>query len=130
VEPDNIDGFSNDSDFALTADDQLAFNRLIANEAHLRGLSVALKNDLDQILQLVEYYDFSVNEQCHEFSECTLLTPFITAGKPVLNAEYQDKFMNNAASARDQMCVDSIALKLSTLILPLKLNDTFRFSCL
>ena len=124
-----MDGFANDSGFTLTADDQLAFNRLMANEAHLRDLSVALKNDLDQIPQLVEYYDFSVNEQCHEFNECAVLTPFITAGKPVLNAEYQDKFVSNKA-ARDQMCVDSIALKLSSLVLPLDLNDAFRISCL
>ncbi len=130
VEPDNMDGYTNNSGFALSADDQLVFNRLIANEAHNRNLSVALKNDLDQIPQLVAYYDFSVNEQCHEFDECALLTPFIDAGKAVLNAEYRDDFVNNTLSARDQMCVDSISLNLSSLVLPLDLDDAFRFSCL
>ncbi len=43
VEPDNMDGYANDSGFPLTAEDQLTFNRFIANEAHRRGLAVGLK---------------------------------------------------------------------------------------
>ncbi|MBE9138244.1 endo alpha-1,4 polygalactosaminidase [Nodosilinea sp. LEGE 07088] len=58
VEPDNMDGYTNNSGFNLTAKDQLAFNKFIANEAHKRELSVGLKNDLDQIIELVDYYDF------------------------------------------------------------------------
>lgn len=53
VEPDNMDGYRNTSGFPLTAEDQLAYNRLIAKLAHDRGLAVGLKNDLDQIPQLV-----------------------------------------------------------------------------
>ncbi len=34
VEPDNVDGFANNSGFDLSATDQLAFNRRIANAAH------------------------------------------------------------------------------------------------
>ncbi len=128
VEPDNVDGYANDSGFPLTAADQLAFNRFIANEAHKRNLSVGLKNDLDQIGELVEYFDFAVNEQCHEFDECDRLQPFIDAGKPVFNAEYADQLVNQPAS-RDQMCAESIDQDLRTLVLPLDLDDSFRFSC-
>lgn len=128
VEPDNVDGFVNDSGFPLTAEDQLAFNRFIANEAHQRGLCVGLKNDLDQIPELVEYFDFSVNEQCHEFDECELLAPFVSAGKPVFNTEYDARFVNSA-SERDAMCEDARELNLRTLVLPIDLDDAFRFSC-
>lgn len=129
VEPDNMDRYQdNKSGFPLTADDQLAFNRLIANAAHQRGLGVALKNDLEQIPLLVDYYDFSVNEQCHEFDECGELQPFIDAGKPVLNAEYADSFVADAAQ-RSQMCDDALSLSLRTLVLPIDLDDGFRFSC-
>lgn len=128
VEPDNVDGYANRSGFPLSAADQLAFNRFIANEAHRRGLSVGLKNDLDQIPQLVEYFDFAVNEQCHEFRECDALTLFVAAGKPVFNAEYQSRLANNAG-AREAVCADSRALNIRTLILPLALDDAFRFSC-
>jgi hypothetical protein len=128
VEPDNVDGFANDSGFDMTAGDQLAFNRFVANAAHERGLSVGLKNDLDQISQLVAYFDFAVNEQCHQFDECDALQPFIDAGKPVFNAEYQSRFVTSAA-ARDALCADATARSFRTLILPLDLDDSFRFSC-
>ncbi len=88
VDPDNVDGYTNVTGFPLTADDQLAYNAAIANAAHARGLTVALKNDLDQIPQLVSYFDWALNEQCFAYNECGLLTPFRTAGKAVMNIEY------------------------------------------
>jgi len=128
VEPDNMDGYQNNSGFDLSADDQLAFNRFIANTAHEYGLSVGLKNDLDQIEELVDYFDFAVNEQCFEYNECDLLLPFIDAGKPVLNAEYHENFLNEVN--RVALCNDANALQFSTLVLPLNLDDEFRYSCL
>ena len=83
VEPDNMDGYTNNTGFSLSADDQLAYNKFIANEARKRGLSVGLKNDLDQIIELEPYYDFSVNEQCHEYNECDKMQPFIDATQPL-----------------------------------------------
>lgn len=128
VEPDNVTGFNNDTGFNLTAADQLNFNRFLADEAHARGLGVGLKNDLEQIPDLVADFDFAVNEQCHEFDECEVYAPFITAGKPVFSAEYADEFVTDAA-ARDAMCDRARALGLQTLVLPLDLDDSLRFSC-
>lgn len=128
VEPDNVDGYANNSGFPLTAADQLAFNRFIANAAHERTLAVGLKNDLDQITELVAYFDFAVNEQCHEYNECDVLEPFIDAGKPVFSAEYANVYVN-LPLIRNQMCADSLALGLRTLVLPVDLDDSFRFSC-
>ncbi|MCP4446447.1 MAG: endo alpha-1,4 polygalactosaminidase [Myxococcales bacterium] len=125
VEPDNVDGYQNDSGFALSAQDQLVFNAQIANEAHLLGLSVGLKNDLDQIPELVGYFDFSVNEHCHEYDECETLLPFVNANKPVWNAEYKQSFVEDP----DPICEASLQLGLRTLILPLDLDDSFRISC-
>jgi hypothetical protein len=88
VEPDNVDAYDNKSGFDLTAEDQLRFNRRIASLAHDRGLSVALKNDLDQASVLEPWFDFAVNEQCVEFDECEKLLPFVRAGKAVLHVEY------------------------------------------
>jgi hypothetical protein len=128
VDPDNMDGYANSSGFDLSAADQLAFNRFIAGEAHERGLSVGLKNDLDQVIQLVDYFDFSVNEQCHEFDECGLLAPFINRGKPVLNVEYQEDLITNNAKRRS-LCDAAAEEDFSTLILPVQLDDAFRYSC-
>lgn len=125
VEPDNMDAYDNDSGFSLTANDQLAYNRFIANQAHTRNLSVGLKNDLNQIDQLLEYYDFAVNEQCFEYDECNTLKPFIDNNKPVLNAEYKETYKLNSSL----ICDDANQLEFSSLILPLNLDDEFRIAC-
>jgi hypothetical protein len=88
VEPDNVDGYQNRTGFELTYDDQLAFNRFLAVEAHARGLAIGLKNDLDQVRDLVGDFDFAVNEECYQWNECHLLSPFVDAGKAVFGAEY------------------------------------------
>ena len=129
VEPDNMDGYTNSTGFALSSDDQLAYNKFIANEARKRGLSVGLKNDLDQIIELEPYYDFSVNEQCHAFSECNKMTPFIDKNKPVFNAEYKQEYVDNNNNERDNMCAETNILSFQTLVLPLNLDDSFRYSC-
>jgi len=88
VEPDNVDGYSNDTGFPLTAQDQLTYNRWLAAAAHARGLSVGLKNDLDQIGALVDGFDWALDEQCWEYSECGLLGPFVARGRAVFGVEY------------------------------------------
>jgi len=62
VEPDNVDGYTNDTGFNLTSNDQIQYNKFLANEAHQRGLSIGLKNNLDQIEVLEPFFDFAVNE--------------------------------------------------------------------
>lgn len=128
VEPDNMDGFTNRTGFRLSADDQLGFNRRLANEAHLRELTVALKNDGDQAGALVDYFDLSVNEQCHEFAECGQLEPFTAADKPIFNAEYPGS-ESAANSKRESVCERAAAANTRTLMLPLDLDDAFRVSC-
>ena len=89
VEPDNVDTYTHESGFRLTYDDQLAYNRWLAEAAHARGLSIGLKNDLEQIPELLEHFDWALNEQCFEYDECELLLPFIEAGKAVFGVEYE-----------------------------------------
>ena len=88
IEVDNIDGYANRTGFDLTAQDQLAFNRFLAGAAHSRGLSIGLKNDLDQVEQLEPDFDWALNEECAAFDECEALVPFIEAGKAVFHVEY------------------------------------------
>ncbi len=88
VDPDNVDGYTHDTGFPLTAQDQIRYNRAIAELAHELGLSVALKNDLDQIDDLLPYFDWMTNEQCFEWNECDAVRKFIQSGKAVVNIEY------------------------------------------
>jgi len=93
VEPDNIDGYTNETGFPLTSADQLRFNRWIAGEAHRRGLSVGLKNDSDQVADLLSSFDWALTEDCFAQGWCAEDSPFIQAGKSVFAAEYTDTGM-------------------------------------
>ena len=103
IEPDNVDGFLNNTGFPLTYEDQLRYNVWLANAAHERGLSIGLKNDMDQIPDLLPYFDWALNEQCFEYNECETLLPFIEVGKPVFHVEYEldlIEFCNGAKALR------------------------------
>lgn len=89
VEPDNVEAYANRRGFALSGGDQLAFNRFLAAAAHARGLSVGLKNDLDQATALEPHFDWALDEQCFQYHECDALRPFARAGKAILIAEYE-----------------------------------------
>lgn len=88
IEPDNIDGYENDTGFAISAQDQLTYDEWVAREAHSLDLAVLQKNDPDQAKALEPYFDGVLDEQCNEYSECSAFQPYLGAGKPVLNAEY------------------------------------------
>ena len=127
VEPDNIDGYTNNSGFSLIYQDQIDFNKFLADEVHKKGMFIALKNDLNQVDDLVEYFDLQVNEQCFEYDECDKLKPFIDADKPVFNAEYNSKYLDSYEMTK--LCNKADKLDFKTLVLPLNLDNSFRHSC-
>ncbi len=120
VDPDNVDGYVNDTGFPLSTTDQLRFNTFIAAQAHLRGLSVGLKNDLDQITTLLPYFDWALNEQCFQYQECDLLRPFVAAKKAVFEVEY--------SLAPAAFCPQANALGFNAMLKHLTL-DAFRVPC-
>jgi hypothetical protein len=89
VEPDNLAGFENRTGFDLTAGEQLRFNRWVAARVHALGMEVALKNDPRQVRALVGRFDLAIVEQCFQYDECDSYEPFVRAGKPVFEAEYE-----------------------------------------
>ena len=120
VEPENMDGYQNDTGFAITYKDQIYYNLWIATEAHKRALSVALKNDVEQVKDLVDDFDFAVNEQCFEYEECDYLLPFIEQGKAVLGVEYD--------LSTSEFCSEANAMNFSWLKMEYDL-DGGRTSC-
>jgi endo-alpha-1,4-polygalactosaminidase (GH114 family) len=112
IEPDEIDGWENDSGFPLTYNDQLSYNRAIANMAHSLGISILLKGDIIQAHDLVTSFDATLNEECYRYQECTNpynpvtdtevpgLQVFSAANKPVWIAEY-------TSTATSRMCADA-----------------------
>jgi len=84
IEPDNLDAWTNISNVA------------IGQLAHALPLSIGLKNvmtDLDpsQYASFLAVFDWALNEQCYEYSECGVYTAsgsFLPAGKAVFDVEY------------------------------------------
>jgi hypothetical protein len=121
VELDLVDGYRHRTGFSLTARDQLRYNAALANAAHARGMSVALKNDLGQIDALLPYFDYAVNEQCHQYRECAKLRPFVAAGKAVFGVEY--------ALAPSAFCSQSNAANFNFLAKDVDLRAYPRIAC-
>jgi hypothetical protein len=113
VEPDNVDGYANPNGVGLNATEQLEYNRFLADEAHKRGLSVGLKNDLEQAADLVAWFDWALNEECAAYDECSVLSAFTGASKAAFHVEYVDDFADAPALA-DQVC--GVGPDLDTLI--------------
>jgi hypothetical protein len=88
VEPDNMDGYENSTGFSITAAQQLTYDEWIANEVHSLGMAVFEKNDPDQASTLQPYFDGVIDEQCNQYAACSAYNSYLSAGKPVLNAEY------------------------------------------
>jgi hypothetical protein len=114
VEPDNMDGFTNDTGFPLTYQDQLDYNIWLAQEAHARGLSIGLKNDGEQAGDLLPYFDWALTEDCFAQEWCDAVAPFVTAGKAVFAAEYTDEL--RVAQFLDQVCPQATALGFSVIL--------------
>jgi len=121
LEPDNVDGYENDSGFPITAADQLNFNEFIATEAHARGLSVGLKNDVDQSKDLEPYFDWALDEQCKQYSECDTLSNFISAGKAVFECEY--------SGSASSVCPYMVGIQFSSLIKGEDLTASIKAEC-
>jgi hypothetical protein len=111
VEPDNVDGFANQSGFPLTAKDQLAFNRWVAAQCHQRGLSVGLKNDVDQLAQLQPAFDWALNEESYKYHEYSGYSVFLKSHKAVFEVEYTAA--TPQAAAMNALHINSLSLDLN-----------------
>ena len=64
---------------------QRFFNKKVLTiEAHSRGLSIGLTDDVEQIAALHSHFDWALNEECHTNDggrECMLYQPFLDEGK-------------------------------------------------
>ncbi|MEH1169885.1 endo alpha-1,4 polygalactosaminidase [Micromonospora sp. CPCC 205539] len=96
----DADGYAQRSGFPLAFDDQLLFNRRLAELARSLDLSPGLVNDVPQLAALAPDFDFAVNEECVRLRQCAKLLPFADAGKPVFHVEY--------SGSTDGFCVTTV----------------------
>eukprot|EP00554_Chaetoceros_debilis_P002574 CAMPEP_0194095822 /NCGR_PEP_ID=MMETSP0149-20130528/57026_1 /TAXON_ID=122233 /ORGANISM="Chaetoceros debilis, Strain MM31A-1" /LENGTH=480 /DNA_ID=CAMNT_0038781781 /DNA_START=129 /DNA_END=1571 /DNA_ORIENTATION=- len=105
VDPDNVDGFDNDTGFSILKWQTKDYIQFLASQAHERGLLIGLKNSAEIATQVEQYFDFAVVEECWEYNECCQYISFGTQMKPVFAIEYRSvkqklcaKFENNGFS--------------------------------
>lgn len=107
IDPDNVDGYQNDNGLGLTSDDSIDFMQFLSDEAGKYNMSIGLKNAGDIIEDVIDFIDFSVNEQCIQFSECETFAAFIEADKPVFNIEYPADAPDVSTRIADEICSHS-----------------------
>lgn len=110
VDPDNVDGFTNETGFDISVDDQRAFNRWLAEAAHRRGLAIGLKNAAEFVPDLVEVFDFAVIESCAAQHACAAFVPFTEQKKAVFQIEYRNQTRDWATVCREAAARGFIAI--------------------
>lgn len=106
IDPDNTDGWSQQTGFPITKAHQVTYQRALADAAHARGLAVGLKNNVEQLSAMASFVDFAVNEECNEYSECGAYTSFLASGKPVYNIEYRNTCPTNLPAGMSSFISD------------------------
>jgi hypothetical protein len=101
VDPDNVDGFSNETGFDISGEQQLAFDRWLSTAAHTRGLAIGLKNAVELVGDLLPDFDFAVVESCAANQACDGFSGFPAQGKPVFQIEYRDDTKDWGAVCKD-----------------------------
>ncbi len=92
IEFDDVDAYQSHSGLSITPAAQLKYNAALANLAHRAGLSVGLKNDRAQAAALQPYFDFGIEEECWQYSECAPVQAWPSQyGKAVFDVEYESE---------------------------------------
>lgn len=108
VEPDIDDSYTDATGFSITEAQNIAYDETLGNYAHSLGLAWGQKNgDNDpQFSEALEpTADFLLDEECNYYSTCGIVaTPYVKAGKLVLNVEYTDDWGPNTAADLAKFC--------------------------
>jgi len=91
IEPDNINGYQNNTGFNLTEEDTKIYSRWLIEEAHSRGLSIGQKNAEELIPEMVDEFDWLLTEDAYVEDFYQQLNPYISANKAVFFVEYTDR---------------------------------------
>jgi hypothetical protein len=104
VDPDNVDGYGNNTGFSIQKKDSINYLKSLTDEAHRLGLAIGLKNAPEIVSSLASYMDWSVVEECQVYKECSSYSAFVKNNKAVFRIEYK-KFNSSWCSTakKDKM---------------------------
>lgn len=89
IEPDNINGYQNETGFNLTQNDAKIYCEWLIEQAHSRGLSIGQKNAEELVPELVDSFDWMLAESAYKYDFFEDLIPYVEAGKAVFMVEYR-----------------------------------------
>ena len=136
IEPDDLDGYTNRGDTGVTGGgwhlsraDSAGFERWLAHDAHAHGLAIFQKNDAANAAANVANFDGMIIEECNSYRDpCSGsggdATPYLKAGKPVLNAEYTE---DGEMSAK--FCSSDVAAGITGALFNVDLNGKTYIPC-
>ena len=122
IEPDNINGYQNNTGFNLTEEDAKTYSRFLIEEAHSRGLSIGQKNAEELIPEMVDEFDWLLTEDAYVEGFYQQLSPYITANKAVFFVEYTDR--TNEDEFQSTICLVANARNYSAVLKDRDLTDT------
>jgi endo-alpha-1,4-polygalactosaminidase (GH114 family) len=90
IEPDNMDGYTNTTGFALSIDDAKKYADYLITLAHSNGLGIGQKNVPDLTPDYAAKFDWALTEDAFNQGWQNDVKTYITLKKPVFAVEYTD----------------------------------------
>jgi len=113
VEPDIDDSYTDATGFKITEGMNISYDKMLGAYAHSLGLAWGQKNgdnDSQFSASLEPVTDFLLDEECNFYQTCGVVTsPYVKAGKLVLDAEYTDDWGDDTAKDLAQFCTFDLA---------------------
>ncbi|KAF2417222.1 hypothetical protein EJ08DRAFT_643658 [Tothia fuscella] len=120
IDPDNMDGFTNNNGLGLDRVSGIKYMRRLAKEAASQGLSTGLKNAQAFLPDVANDVAFAVNEQCASFEgDCESYKSLTALSKPIFHIEYS----LTGDALKNALCLTGTPSQSSTFSTVLKTMD-------
>lgn len=99
IEPDNMDGYDNETGFAIKITDTKKYADYLITLAHENGLSIGQKNVPDLTTEYAAKFDWALTEDAFQQGWADGIAAYIKLNKPVFAVEYTDVTTQSKFSA-------------------------------
>ncbi|MFK7860815.1 MAG: endo alpha-1,4 polygalactosaminidase [Granulosicoccus sp.] len=90
IDPDNVNGFENDTGFPISRADSIGYIKWLAAESHRNGMAFSLKNSESLVIDLLDDIDMMQSESCFRWGNCGNASRLSAVDKPVFAVEYEE----------------------------------------
>jgi hypothetical protein len=122
IEPDNMNGYQNNTGFTISEEDATIYARWLIAQAHSRGLSIGQKNSEELIPVLFDEFDWILTEDAFADGFYEELSPYVSVGKAVFLVEYTERI--SPENFQEQVCPRALTKKYSAVLKNRELTDT------